>query len=147
MQFKPGGRRTATIVVTPSLAGTYVPTDNPGYAPGWHVELDVAAERVQGLVLFKPMHDPPENARFKLWRGKERRPQQTKIELLTAETACIDFGALRAGRYRWSAAVGGRKGHGRAVPHPVHTHQRSAARAPIRGPRGLPLSAKRPCRN
>ena len=109
MQFNPGGRRTATMIVTPSRAGTYLPTDNPDVAPGWHVELDVAAERVKGLVLFKPMHDPPANARIKLWRGKERRAQQTEIEPLTGETACIDFGALHADRYRWSAAVGGRR--------------------------------------
>jgi hypothetical protein len=110
MKFEPGGRKTVTMGVTPSLAGgTYGRAENPDVAPGWHVKLDVDAKRVQGLVLFKPMHDPPENARIKLWRGRERQPEQTKFERLTDETACIDFGALDADRYRWSAAVGGHK--------------------------------------
>lgn len=107
MQFNPGGRRTATIWVTPSLAGTYEPGEEPDVLPGWHVELDVVAERVKGLVLFKPMYDPPENARIKLWRGKRRRPVQTRIDLMADQTACIDFGALHADVYRWSAGVGG----------------------------------------
>ena len=127
MQFEPGGRRTARMVVTPSLAGTYVPADNRDVAPGWHIELDVAARHVQGLVVFKPMHDPPENARIKLWRGNGRRPQQTKIEPLYSDTACMDSGALHADRYRWSAEVGGRRiaaGRFRTPCTPVNDHPR-----------------------
>jgi hypothetical protein len=67
MLLKPGGRRTATVHVTPSfLGGTSEACDNPHIAPGWHAQLAVAAERVEGLVPFKPLDDPSENARVTL---------------------------------------------------------------------------------
>ena len=92
--------------------------------------LDVAARHVQGLVVFKPMHHRPENARIKLWRGNGRRPQQTKIEPLYGDTACIDFGALHAYRYRWSAEVRGRRiaaGRFRTPCTPVSDHPASVS--------------------
>jgi hypothetical protein len=45
-------------------------------APFRHAQFAVAAERVEGLVLFKPLDDRPENARVALWRAGRTYPRR-----------------------------------------------------------------------
>src|SRR5512133_3669931 len=61
----------------------------------------------KGLVLLKPLDDPPENARVTLWRGRADLPEKRRFRPLTDGATCIDFGNLHGDRYRWSVAVRG----------------------------------------
>jgi hypothetical protein len=107
MDFEPGGRKSATIPITPSFAGrTYFTDESQRFATGWHVELDVEDEHVRGLVLFKPIDQPPDLVRVELRRDARRGAQITQRQPLNDDVACIGFQRrLPPGRYNWSAAV------------------------------------------
>ena len=104
--FKPGGVKRLTVPIV-SEPGAPVQPNGEDISPGWVTLLEVKRHVVRGLVLSRPLSDPPEVAQVQVWKLYGPSASRTIARPVASGYACLPFGRLAPGAYQWSATADG----------------------------------------